>query len=520
MSPAKPGPRHRADRSTNEGLAADLRGNLNLAHRLAPIYGLRFPVRGEDWHIELGPGHSYFKAGAWRTGNEMAQLHAGEMVLPARIAGAVRSALAGGSGAGAAPMIGNVNVYANTEAEGRAGAKGFVEVLARRRCRHRRQDRLTVPNFNPSFPEVLGNEWLINVGLTSRVWAGAPAAMARLQSTTAETILLLGTSATVNPLLRESIPTVVDVIEEGNEETALFQTANLVPNQDIVSGGWRTRAGGTTNLYTIIDSPTIRWPNTAISSNWIQNGLANEDPYECHFDAAAFDAGGAQQNARIGFVAVQAILGANTGFRKLRVGLDIGGVGYPPAGGSVRDVSRYGSIQVFWYGEINPATGKPWTSRRHRRLQDRGHLEATHPDGRHHRPPISGGVGGVAQRLLPDDGEPGGGRGVASPRSPDLEAHQCRHRLAHARPFRCRQLVEALRPQLPVLLAPVGVPHRSTGPWSPTMSAGTRSAKTWDPTASPPAGARHPVAYSRRWGHRMTCSDGPPTGSPRSSIRR
>ena len=81
------------------GLAADLAGNLSLAHRLAPLFGLVFPVSGENWHIEYRPGgRSYYEKGAWRTGTELAQLHAGEMVLPARIAGAVRSALAGGGG--------------------------------------------------------------------------------------------------------------------------------------------------------------------------------------------------------------------------------------------------------------------------------------------------------------------------------------------------------------------------------------------------------------------------------------
>ena len=46
-----------------QGLAADLGGNKPLAHRLAPIYGLRFPVRGEDWHIELGPGAFVLREG-------------------------------------------------------------------------------------------------------------------------------------------------------------------------------------------------------------------------------------------------------------------------------------------------------------------------------------------------------------------------------------------------------------------------------------------------------------------------
>src|SRR5215831_7275475 len=36
----------------NKGLAADLGGNLQLAHQLAPKYGLTFPMPWEPWHIE------------------------------------------------------------------------------------------------------------------------------------------------------------------------------------------------------------------------------------------------------------------------------------------------------------------------------------------------------------------------------------------------------------------------------------------------------------------------------------
>jgi len=36
----------------NRGLAADLSGNLELAHRLAPQYGLTFPMSWEPWHVE------------------------------------------------------------------------------------------------------------------------------------------------------------------------------------------------------------------------------------------------------------------------------------------------------------------------------------------------------------------------------------------------------------------------------------------------------------------------------------
>jgi hypothetical protein len=76
-------------------------------------------------------GFKGYETGAWRTRNEWARLHAGEMVLPARVAGAVRGALGGGVGAGV--VVGPVNVYASTVEEGRAGAKGFLGELARRR---------------------------------------------------------------------------------------------------------------------------------------------------------------------------------------------------------------------------------------------------------------------------------------------------------------------------------------------------------------------------------------------------
>lgn len=38
------------------GLAADLTGDLDLAAKLAPQFGLHFPVRGERWHVEMAGG--------------------------------------------------------------------------------------------------------------------------------------------------------------------------------------------------------------------------------------------------------------------------------------------------------------------------------------------------------------------------------------------------------------------------------------------------------------------------------
>ena len=219
-----------------------------------------------------------------------------------------------------------------------------------------------MPNWNPSAPEVLGNEWFSNIGLTARVWAGAPPGMARLQSTAAETIISLGMSATVNHLLQESAPTLVDIIEEGNESIPLFKMASLVPNGDGVNDGWTTNTGGTTNLHLAVNEDVTKWGAPSQSparADWIQTtGTLNA--YSASVDASSFAAGGANQNARIGWVAVQAIHGANTGFRKIDTKLAIAGDTWAPAGSGLRDVHGFGAIYQYWWGEINPATGKPW----------------------------------------------------------------------------------------------------------------------------------------------------------------
>lgn len=49
----KPGLAAPPGKSNHEyGLAADLEGDMALAHRLAPMYGLFFPMAHEPWHIE------------------------------------------------------------------------------------------------------------------------------------------------------------------------------------------------------------------------------------------------------------------------------------------------------------------------------------------------------------------------------------------------------------------------------------------------------------------------------------
>src|SRR5690606_33116549 len=67
------------------------------------------------------------------------------------------------------------------------------------------------------------------------------------------------------------------------------------------------------------------------------------------------------ENYRIGFVEMRAIAGANTGYRKLSFSIEIDGDVLLPAANDIRDVHGYGARYSLWYGELNPATGLPWT---------------------------------------------------------------------------------------------------------------------------------------------------------------
>jgi hypothetical protein len=214
-------------------------------------------------------------------------------------------------------------------------------------------------DFNPSYPDELGLELLLTRDQKNRVWSGAPSRWMRLRSTGAETISALRLSASVDPLVHSSIPTVIDVVEEGDEFTALPKLARLVPNSDNVNDGWTTQAGGSTNLYQSIDQSTTKWPNPALTTHI--RSLTPTTQYACGVNAAIFNSGGAAENGRIYWVGVGAILQANTGFRKLDVKLLIDGTVYDPAGGSTRDVHGFGAMHEFWWGEINPATSLPWT---------------------------------------------------------------------------------------------------------------------------------------------------------------
>jgi hypothetical protein len=212
-------------------------------------------------------------------------------------------------------------------------------------------------DWNPNFPDTFGLEWLTTRDQKNRVFAGTPARMQRIRSTAAETISSLKMSATVDPLVKSSIPTMIDVFEEGNEFVGTPKLTRLIPNSDNTNDGWTTEAGGSSNIFNSINEQTARWP---VSDPSDIRTTTPTTVYVAGVNATLFNSGGAAENGRIFWVEVGAILAANNGYRKLDLALQIDGVLYSPAGGSRRDVHGFGATYIYWWGEINPATGLPW----------------------------------------------------------------------------------------------------------------------------------------------------------------
>lgn len=218
-------------------------------------------------------------------------------------------------------------------------------------------------NYNPTFPDQLGLEMLLTRNQTTRVSAGSPGRMLSLPSTTSEEISDLRLSTWVNPQVRASVPTLIDVIEEGNEMLDLPTLVRLKPTSDKFVESWHGNDDGTTDLFSYIDGPTFRWPNpqSTAQSEWIRTYNDRRVAVFGTEGSSLFGSGGAAENGRIAWVGVGAILGANTGFRKMGVNLLIEDEIYAPAAGSTRDVHGFGSVFEFWWGEINPHTQRPWT---------------------------------------------------------------------------------------------------------------------------------------------------------------
>ncbi len=81
----------------NHGAAADLAGDLELAHQLAPQFGLVFPMDYEDWHIELAGQRDHADQDAYSTApaGESYPKEADWSADPAKMAGSLAQSLLG-----------------------------------------------------------------------------------------------------------------------------------------------------------------------------------------------------------------------------------------------------------------------------------------------------------------------------------------------------------------------------------------------------------------------------------------
>jgi hypothetical protein len=118
------------------GRAVDLGGPYGLMHRLARQLGLIFPVRGEPWHAQLGPGRSYYATGGIVRDTGPAFVHRGEGVFTPAQMRVLGAAMGDSASSGPSVYINNMPIYVGagaTETDGRRVARGFLDTLAQRR---------------------------------------------------------------------------------------------------------------------------------------------------------------------------------------------------------------------------------------------------------------------------------------------------------------------------------------------------------------------------------------------------
>lgn len=111
----------------NKGAAADLGGDLELAHQLAPQFGLVFPMDYEEWHIELASQRDHADQDAYSASPPGADYpkEADWSLSPDKIAGSLAESLLGaGFGLSAAAMTNVSDAATGGVSSGVSGATG------------------------------------------------------------------------------------------------------------------------------------------------------------------------------------------------------------------------------------------------------------------------------------------------------------------------------------------------------------------------------------------------------------
>jgi hypothetical protein len=205
--------------------------------------------------------------------------------------------------------------------------------------------------WNPAAPSILGFEWLVDTYGTT----GVPYAQ-RIRSTGAETINRLDSLA--GPTVSDSSRLFAEIITAGNEvPSGSVQVAKYEPNSDVLVTNWTSSGLTTTNLYTFIDEGV----DTYNVADWITAPGSLANSYKMSFGSAGFSSSARVLN--VTFRMRAAVQSAGGGIVEVSFMQRASGTRWKPFGWQASCSAIYSASQLFEIdlGEVNPATGLPWT---------------------------------------------------------------------------------------------------------------------------------------------------------------
>ena len=212
--------------------------------------------------------------------------------------------------------------------------------------------------WSPSYPAVIGNEWLPSVPRSFPIAKGQPSPATRIRSLGAENINALRVGVGSNPAVTSRAFVVFDIYEEGDELAQTLSLSEPAPVLDETIGNWTTNAGGTTNLWAQIDDAVVYPP---LGSFYIRQIIAGNSAYRASVDSSGFPAG-----ARVLRVGVECVIGMEDlpGSAFVEIGLfhqPSSTVHTPPGGIVYTNGLIPNKVTIVDCGEINPQTLLPWT---------------------------------------------------------------------------------------------------------------------------------------------------------------
>jgi hypothetical protein len=211
---------------------------------------------------------------------------------------------------------------------------------------------------NPSYPAVIGPEWLPSVPRGYPIAKGQPSPVARVRSLAAENVGALRLGVGSNPAVTDRAFVVIDIYAEGSEGPQALSVSEFPPILDETIGNWTTNASGTVNLFARIDDAVVYPPS---GTDYIRQIVGGASAYRCSVDSSGFSA-----TARVLRVSVAAVIGlvalGSSAFVEIGIYHEPTATAYTPPGGIVYTNGLIpNAVQYIDCGEINPVTLLPWT---------------------------------------------------------------------------------------------------------------------------------------------------------------